>query len=211
MTLAPLAIRGKVVVGSERRRGRHSRLRRRLRRRAPANAPGASTPFPAPGEPGHESWAGDSWKTGGGSTWVTGSYDPESNLVYWGVGNPGPDWNADSRAGDNLYTCSLVALDGDTGKLKWHFQFTPHDSHDWDSTHVPVLFEADVRGARAQAGGGGQSQRVLLRARPDHRRIRHRPALRQADVGQGPGRPRPSDRDSEHRAQRARARWCGPT
>jgi alcohol dehydrogenase (cytochrome c) len=79
---------------------------------------------------------------------VTGSYDPESNLVYWGVGNPGPDWNADSRLGDNLYTCSLVALDGDTGALKWHFQFTPHDTHDWDSAHVPVLFEAEVRGIK---------------------------------------------------------------
>jgi alcohol dehydrogenase (cytochrome c) len=79
---------------------------------------------------------------------VTGSYDPESNLVYWGVGNPGPDWNADSRLGDNLYTCSLVALDGDTGALKWHFQFTPHDTHDWDSAHVPVLFEAEVRGTK---------------------------------------------------------------
>jgi alcohol dehydrogenase (cytochrome c) len=104
--------------------------------------------IPGPGEPGHESWSEASWKTGGGSTWVTGSYDPETNLVYWGVGNPGPDWNADSRPGDNLYTCSLVALDGDTGKLKWHFQFTPDDSHDWDSTHVPVLFEAEVRGTR---------------------------------------------------------------
>ena len=81
--------------------------------------------IPGPGEPGHETWPGDSWKTGGGSTWVTGSYDPETNLVYWGIGNPGPDWNPDSRRGDNLYTCSLVALDGDTGKLKWHFQFTP--------------------------------------------------------------------------------------
>ena len=79
---------------------------------------------------------------------MTGSYDPQLNLVYWGVGNPGPDWNGDSRPGDNLYTCSLIALDGDTGALRWHFQFTPHDTHDWDATHVPVLFEADVRGKR---------------------------------------------------------------
>jgi alcohol dehydrogenase (cytochrome c) len=79
---------------------------------------------------------------------VTGAYDPELNLVYWGVGNPGPDWNGDVRPGDNLYTCSFVALDADTGKLKWHSQFTPHDTHDWDATHVPVLFEAEVRGQR---------------------------------------------------------------
>src|SRR5260370_1283036 len=104
--------------------------------------------IPGPGEPGHETWPGDSWKTGGGSTWVTGSYDPQTNLVYWGIGNPGPDWNPDSRRGDNLYTCSLVALDGDTGKRKWHFQFTPNDSHDWDSPHLPVLFDGEVRGAR---------------------------------------------------------------
>ena len=132
----------------QRRRDRHSRVSWMRTTRRPAAAPGASTPFPDPGEPGNDTWPGDSWKTGGGSTWVTGSYDPELNLVYWGVGNPGPDWNPDSRRGDNLYTCSLVALDGDTGKLKWHFQFTPNDSHDWDATHVPVLFEADVRGTQ---------------------------------------------------------------
>jgi alcohol dehydrogenase (cytochrome c) len=68
------------------------------------------------------------------------------NLVYWGVGNPGPDWNGDSRPGDNLYTCSLVALDANTGALKWHFQFTPHDEHDWDATEIPVLLDATVRG-----------------------------------------------------------------
>jgi alcohol dehydrogenase (cytochrome c) len=77
---------------------------------------------------------------------VTGSYDPELNLVYWGVGNPGPDWNGDGRAGDNLYTCSLVALDGDSGKLRWYFQFTPHDTHDWDAAHVPMLVNARVHG-----------------------------------------------------------------
>jgi alcohol dehydrogenase (cytochrome c) len=101
---------------------------------------------PAAGEPGNKSWVGDSWKTGGGSTWVTGSYDPALDIVYWGVGNPGPDWNGDSRAGDNLYTCSLVAIDGGSGKLRWHFQFTPHDTHDWDATEIPVLTDMTVRG-----------------------------------------------------------------
>lgn len=145
MTLAPLAIRGKVVVGLS---GGETGIRGFI------DAYDATTgkrawrfyTIPGEGDPGHETWTGDAWKTGGGSTWVTGSYDPELNLVYWGIGNPGPDWNADVRPGDNLFTCSLVALDGDTGKLRWHFQFTPHDSHDWDSTHVPILFEGDVRG-----------------------------------------------------------------
>jgi alcohol dehydrogenase (cytochrome c) len=73
--------------------------------------------------------------------WVTGSYDPDLNLTYWGIGNPGPDWNPEKRPGDNLYTCSAVALDADTGKLKWHFQFTPNDGMDWDSAQIPVLVD----------------------------------------------------------------------
>jgi len=102
--------------------------------------------FPGPGEAGHDTWTGDAWKTGGGSTWGSGTYYPELRLVYWGVGNPGPDWYGDSRVGDNLHTCSLVALNADTGKLRWHFQFTPHDEHDWDATEIPVLINATVRG-----------------------------------------------------------------
>jgi alcohol dehydrogenase (cytochrome c) len=101
---------------------------------------------PGPGEPGHDTWGGESWKTGGVPTWITGSYDPELNLVYWGLGNPAPLWNATPRPGDNLYANSLVALDADTGKLKWYFQFTPGDDHDWDSNHVPVLVDRVVRG-----------------------------------------------------------------
>jgi alcohol dehydrogenase (cytochrome c) len=101
--------------------------------------------IPEPGEPGHETWGGDSWKTGGGSVWVTGSYDPALNLTYWGIGNPGPDWNGDSRPGDNLYTDSVVALDADTGKLKWYYQFSPHDEFDYDAVQVPVL--ADMQWA----------------------------------------------------------------
>jgi alcohol dehydrogenase (cytochrome c) len=98
--------------------------------------------IPGPGEPGHETWAGDSWKTGGASVWVTGSYDPDLNLTYWGIGNAGPDYDGDVRKGDNLYSSSVVALDGDTGKIKWHYQFSPHDEFDWDATQVPVL--ADI-------------------------------------------------------------------
>ncbi len=102
--------------------------------------------IPGPGEPGHETWGGDSWKTGGGSIWVTGSYDAATNLTYWGVGNPGPDWNGDSRPGDNLYTDSVVALDADTGKLKWYYQFSPHDEFDYDSVQVPVLADMEWAG-----------------------------------------------------------------
>jgi len=102
--------------------------------------------IPGEGEHGSESWAGDSWKRGGAPTWVTGSYDPELNTLYWGTGNPGPQIYGANRKGDNLYSDSLVALDPDTGKLKWYFQFTPHDVHDWDSTHVPILIDEPFNG-----------------------------------------------------------------
>jgi alcohol dehydrogenase (cytochrome c) len=102
--------------------------------------------IPGPGEPGHETWAGDSWQRGGSSIWVTGAYDPQLNLAYFGIGNPGPDYHSDSRKGDNLYSDSIVALDVDTGKLRWHYQFTPHDVHDWDSTQVPILTDLTVDG-----------------------------------------------------------------
>ena len=102
--------------------------------------------IPAPGEKGSETWKGDAWQRGGAPTWVTGSYDPELNLVIWGTGNPAPDWNGDVRPGDNLYADSAIALDADTGALKWHFQFVQHDTHDWDAVQIPVLVDADWRG-----------------------------------------------------------------
>ncbi len=102
--------------------------------------------IPGPGEPGNETWEGDSWKTGGGPTWLTGSADPELNLIYWGIGNPAPDWNGEVREGDNLYSSSVVALDADSGKLRWHFQFTPHDTHDWDAVQIPVLADLEFKG-----------------------------------------------------------------
>lgn len=102
--------------------------------------------IPGPGEPGNDSWSGDSWKTGGAATWITGSYDPDLNLIYWGTGNPGPDWNGDVRLGDNLYSDSALALDGDTGEIAWHFQFTPHDVHDYDSIQVPILADIEYQG-----------------------------------------------------------------
>jgi alcohol dehydrogenase (cytochrome c) len=103
--------------------------------------------IPGKGEPGSETWSNpDHLPRGGGATWVTGSYDPELNLIYWGTGNPSPDYFGDDRTGSNLYTASIVALDADTGALKWHYQFTPHDTHDWDSNHVPVLADLTIRG-----------------------------------------------------------------
>lgn len=104
--------------------------------------------IPGPGEAGHNSWNGDSWKYGGGSTWVTGSYDPALKLLYWGVGNPAPAFSGADRVGDNLYTDSVVALHADTGKLAWYFQFTPHDTHDWDSAQTPILADLSIDGRK---------------------------------------------------------------
>jgi alcohol dehydrogenase (cytochrome c) len=102
--------------------------------------------IPGPGEIGHESWSGSSWMTGGAGVWNAGAYDPETNLTFWGTGNPAPDWDGRQRLGDNLYSDSVVALDADTGALKWHYQFTPHDELDYDSTQVPVLADITFRG-----------------------------------------------------------------
>ncbi len=96
-------------------------------------------------------WSGDSWKHGGSPIWVTGSYDPETNLTFWGTGNPNPGWNGDTRPGDNLYSDSVVAIDADTGKLQWHFQFTPNDEFDWDAVQVPVLANIDFKGKPTKA------------------------------------------------------------
>ena len=109
--------------------------------------------IPGPGNPGNETWTGDSWKRGGAGTWMTGSYDPQSDTLYWGVGNPKPDFDPSSRKGDNLYSDSVVALRGETGKLLWHFQFTPGDVHDWDSNQVPLIAD--------RATPTGPSKRLL--------------------------------------------------
>jgi alcohol dehydrogenase (cytochrome c) len=108
---------------------------------------------PAKGEPGSETWAADSAERGGAGVWVTGSYDPELNLLYYGTGNPAPDFHGENRQGDNLYSNSLLALDADSGLRRWHYQFTPHDVHDWDSTHVPILADLPV---------GGQMRKVVM-------------------------------------------------
>ena len=112
--------------------------------------------IPGPGELGHDTWKGDSWKTGGGGTWLTGTYDPELDTLYWPVGNPAAMTDRSVRGdGDNLFTDSVVALDPDTGRRKWHYQFTPNDGHDWDSTEDMVLVDRVWR---------GQPRKLLLHA-----------------------------------------------
>ena len=100
---------------------------------------------PSPEEPGGDTWKGDTWKLGGGSTWITGSYDPELNTVYWGIGNPGP-FNAAVRPGDNLYTCAVLALEPKTGKIKWHYQFSPNNPFDYDAVAEMVLADMTIEG-----------------------------------------------------------------
>jgi alcohol dehydrogenase (cytochrome c) len=110
---------------------------------------------PGPGEPGHESWEGDSWKIGGAPAWITGSYDPMTNTTFWTTGNPSPSNRGEGRAGDNLYSNSLLALEPDTGKLKWFFQFTKHDEHDYDATQVPVMVDQGDQHLILQANRNG--------------------------------------------------------
>ncbi len=102
---------------------------------------------PSPGQPGSETWPNkESMSHGGGMTWMPGTYDPELNLIYWGTGNPNPVHAGQGRKGDDLWTCSIVALNPNTGKLVWWFQPSPHDTHDWDAVQTPVLFDADFHG-----------------------------------------------------------------
>jgi alcohol dehydrogenase (cytochrome c) len=150
LTLAPLAIHDKIIVGPA---GGELGIRGFI---AAYDAETGKEVWrfktiPEPGEPGNETWNGDSWKHGGAPVWLTGSYDSELNLTYWGIGNPGPDWNPELRPGDNLYSDCVVALDADTGKLKWYFQFSPHDGFDFDAVQVPVLTDLNWKGKPRKA------------------------------------------------------------
>jgi alcohol dehydrogenase (cytochrome c) len=153
ITLAPLVVKDKVIVGVA---GGDFSSRGYIDAYDAATGKRAWRFYtvPLPGEKGGDSWPNaEVAGRGGGAVWITGSYDPALNLVYYGTGNPNPDYYGDDRKGDNLYTCSLVALDADTGKLRWYFQFTPHDLHDWDSTHVPVQADLTI---------GGQLRKVIM-------------------------------------------------
>ena len=145
LTHAPLVIKDKVIVGTA---GGEYGIRGFIAAYDVKTGKEAWRFYtiPGKGEPGNETWKGDSWQHGGASVWMTGSYDPALNLTYWGIGNPGPDWNGDQRDGDNLYSDCVVALDPDSGKLKWYFQFTPHDTLDYDAVQVPVLADMEWQG-----------------------------------------------------------------
>jgi len=154
-TVAPLIVRNKVIVGVS---GGEYGIRGFI------DAYDAETgkrawrfyTVPAPGEPGGDSWpSGDSAARGGAPAWVTGTYDPQLDLLYWPTGNPSPSDDGSGRKGDDLYSNSILALQPDTGKLQWYFQFTPFDLHDWDATEVPVLLDTELN---------GQSRKLLLQA-----------------------------------------------
>ena len=146
-TLAPLVIDDKVIVGIS---GGEYPTRGFIDAYDPRSGDRIWRFYtvPSPGEFGSETWPDDPevMARGGGGTWMTGSFDPELNLIYWGTGNPNPDYYGEKREGDNLFTNSIVAIEADTGILRWHYQFTPHDLHDWDSNHVPVLADLVLDG-----------------------------------------------------------------
>ncbi len=142
---APLAVKDKIIVGSS---GGDSGVRGFLAALDAETGEEVWRTYTIPkrGEPGSETW-GDLIEWGGGATWLSGTFDPELNTLYWTTGNAWPDFNGKVRPGDNLYTSSLLALDVDTGKMKWHFQFTPHDTHDWDAQSWPMLVDLDWKGS----------------------------------------------------------------
>ena len=146
-TLAPLVIDDKVIVGIS---GGEYPTRGFIDAYDPTTGDRIWRFYtvPSPGEFGSETWPDDPevMARGGGGTWMTGSFDPELNLIYWGTGNPNPDYYGEKREGDNLFTNSIVAIEANTGILRWHYQFTPHDLHDWDSNHVPVLADLVLDG-----------------------------------------------------------------
>jgi alcohol dehydrogenase (cytochrome c) len=149
ITGAPLVIGDKVITGAA---GGEFGVRGYLKAydAKTGNPLWTTYTIPGPGEPGNETWPGDTWMRGGATTWQTGSYDAETNTLYWGTSNPGP-WNSDLRKGDNLWSCSLLALDPDTGKIKWGYQYTPNDAWDYDGNNAPILVDLTIDGTSVKA------------------------------------------------------------
>jgi len=215
-TSAPLAVKDLIVIGSA---GGEFATRGFL------DAYDAATgqrrwrfyTIPEPGSPGQETWSGDSWKTGGGAPWFIGSYDPVLDLLYWGTGNPNPDYDGDARRGDNLYTACVVALDPATGALKWHFQFTPHDEHDWDAGQIPVLIDGPGPEARPLLVQANKNAFYYVLDRTTGRFLRAREFARQswATAIDSSGRPvlRPGSAPSRSGSSSisAATNWWSPT
>ena len=192
------------------RRRRHSRLRRCLQsfhRRARL----AFLDRSRAGEPLSETWAGKALEHGCGAAWLTGTYDTETNLLFWATGNPCPDYNGDERKGDNLYSDSVLALEPETGKLRWYFQYTPHDLHDWDSTQTAMLVDAEFQ---------GKPRKLLLHAnrngffyvldRTNGKFLRATPFVQKLNWAKGIGSRWTSDPESRRRSHTARSREPAP-
>ena len=164
--------------------------------------------IPKPGDPGSETWKdkNNAWKTGGGGIWQTGSYDPETRLTIWGTGNPVPMYDPQSRPGDNLYTDSAVALNIDTGKLAWYFQYTPNDSWDYDEVGVHMLYDTDHQRPAPQGRQPFRPQRLLLLARSHQRKVHQGRSVRQrSELDQGPESRKPASRSTTVRSWMCRS------
>ena len=198
ITLAPLVAGGKVMVGAS---GGEFGVRGFVAAFDPESGKELWRTFtvPAPGEPGSETWPkGDQWKTGGAPVWVTGNYDPETNLAFWGTGNGGP-WMGDQRPGDNLYVASTIAIDVATGQIKGHFQYNPNESWDWDEVSPPLLIDYQRNGRRSK-GWSTSRATVPLVSRAQRRTdpLRRGQAVRHAErVSQ----PRSGDRQARRRSR----------
>ena len=157
---------------------------------------------PRKGEPGSETWPNpQAMEHGGGMTWMPGTYDPELNLIYWGTGNPNPVFAGQGRKGANLWTASIVALNADTGKLVWYHQPSPHDTHDWDNTETPVLFDGLFNGKPRKMLGPGRSQRHLHAARPHQWREPCNQGIRRCELDERHRCQGPADSRSGQRTQ----------
>ncbi len=150
-----------------------------------------------PGDPGLDTWPNlDAARHGGGQVWIPGVYDPETHLYIFGTGNPTPGYTGVARQGDNLFTCSLVAVNVDTGKMAWYLQTSPHDTHDWDSAQTPILVDGNINGKPREARAAGDAQRLFLHARSRDGQALRRDAVRLDDeLGEGDDERRHADPD----------------